>query len=199
LQNNCHEAITEVLTPPELQKISFLKTAQKILAVFKKPSPTFEFGQHDNQLLLCLDGIQDPGNLGTIIRLADWFGISTVVCSEDTADVFNPKVVQASMGAISRVEVIYTDLPEFCRKTVQELNMEVFGTFMEGKNIYSLDTPSSGLIVMGNEGQGIRPATEKFVTQKIAIPSFSKGGMESLNVGIAAAIVCSEFRRATSL
>jgi TrmH family RNA methyltransferase len=121
------------------------------------------------------------------------------VCSEDTADVFNPKVVQASMGAIARVEVVYTDLPEFCRKTAHEFNMKVFGTFMNGENIYSLDLPSSGLIVMGNEGQGIRPATEKFVTKKIAIPSFSKGGMESLNVGIAAAIICSEFRRATSL
>ncbi len=199
LQDNRQEFITEIITEEELQKISFLKTPQKILAVFKKPSPQFKFGQHVNQLSLGLDGIQDPGNMGTIIRLADWFGISTIVCSKDTADLFNPKVVQASMGAIARVEVVYTDLEEFCRKTTHELKMEVFGTFMDGTSIYSMELPPSGLIVMGNEGRGIRPETKQFVTQKIAIPSFSQGGMESLNVGIAAAIICSEFRRTTFL
>lgn len=199
LRDSRHETVTEIVDQNELEKISFLKTPQNILGVFKKPTPQFKFGQHYNRLSLCLDGIQDPGNMGTIIRLADWFGISTVVCSEDTADVFNPKVVQASMGALARVEVVYTDLPEFCKQTIQQFNMNVFGTFMKGENIYSLNTPSSGLIVMGNEGRGIRRETEKFVTRKITIPSFSKSGMESLNVGIAAAIVCSEFRRTTSL
>ncbi|WP_291856179.1 RNA methyltransferase [Marinilabilia sp.] len=192
-------SIIEVITPQELQKLSFLKTPQNVLGVFKKPFPKFRFGQHSSQLSLCLDGIQDPGNLGTIIRLADWFDIRTIVCSEDTADVFNPKVVQASMGAIARVKIIYTDLPDFCQKSVTELNMQVFGTFMDGNNIYTMDLPSSGLIIMGNEGRGIRPETAKLVTQRITVPSFSDGGMESLNVGIAAAIVCSEFRRGSSL
>lgn len=195
ISSDVPDSITEMVSKQELKKHSFLKTPQNVLGVFKKPVLKFKFGQHSNQLSLCLDGIQDPGNMGTIIRLADWFGMRTIFCSKDTADVFNPKVVQASMGAIARIEIIYTDLSEFCQKSVNEYNMQVFGTFMDGKNIYSMDLPSSGLIVMGNEGSGIRPDIEQLVTQRITIPSFSEGGMESLNVGIAAAIVCSEFRR----
>lgn len=195
ISSDVPDFMTEMVSQQELKKLSFLKTPQNVLGVFKKPVSNFKFGQHSNQLSLCLDGIQDPGNMGTIIRLADWFGMRTIFCSKDTADVFNPKVVQASMGAIARVEIIYTDLSEFCRKSVKEYNMQVFGTFMDGKNIYSLNLPSSGLIVMGNEGSGIRPEIEQMVSQRITIPSFSEGGMESLNVGIAAAIVCSEFRR----
>jgi len=190
--------ITEIIPPRELQKISFLKTPQNILGVFRKPEAPFHPDQLTDKLSLALDGIQDPGNMGTIIRLADWFGISTIVCSEDTVDCFNPKVVQASMGAIARVKVIYTDLPALFQQTSSDSGMEIFGTFMDGENIYALDLPPSGIIVLGNEGSGIRPETTKHITRKVAIPSFSAGGMESLNVGIAAAIVCSEFRRTTS-
>lgn len=192
-------AITEIISAQELKKISFLKTPQKTLAVFRIPSEKFHPGQLNNQLSLALDGIQDPGNMGTIIRMADWFGISTIVCSKDTVDCFNPKVVQASMGALARVRVIYTDLPAFFQQVSSTSDLKIFGTFMDGENIYALDLPSSGIIVMGNEGSGIRPETGKYITRKIAVPSSSKGGMESLNVGIAAAIVCSEFRRTTLL
>ncbi|MGM0377419.1 MAG: TrmH family RNA methyltransferase, partial [Bacteroidota bacterium] len=181
----------------ELKKLSFLKTPQGVLAVFKKPAQTFHFGDHANDLTLCLDGIQNPGNMGTILRLADWFGIPWIVCSPDSADVFNPKVVQASMGSLSRVAVHYTRLTEFCHDSSTQLQLPVFGTFMEGENIFSTQLPDKGLIIMGNEGQGIRPETEETVTSRLSIPDFGSAstGMESLNVAVATAIVCAEFRR----
>ncbi|MFW6043369.1 MAG: TrmH family RNA methyltransferase [Marinilabiliaceae bacterium] len=181
----------------EFKKISFLKTPQGVLGVFRKPSQTFHFGDHANDLTLCLDGIQDPGNMGTILRLADWFGIPFIVCSTDCADVFNPKVVQASMGALARVDVHYTPLAEFCTASSDQLHLPVFGTFMEGEDIFSTHLPDRGLIIMGNEGQGIRPETEETVTTRLSIPSFGTAhtGMESLNVAVATAIVCAEFRR----
>lgn len=189
----------EVIDDADLKKISQLKTPQKVLALFKKPDFKFEFENHANNLTLCLDGIQDPGNMGTILRLADWFGFKTIICSEDTVDVFNPKVVQASMGALARVNVHYTGLKDFCRQSVEKYNLPVFGTFMDGDNIYNTPLPDKGLIIMGNEGNGIRPEIEKEVTSRLTIPSFSKQshipGMESLNVGVATAIVCSEFYR----
>jgi len=181
----------------ELKKLSFLKTPQGILGVFKKPEKKFHFGDHANDLTLCLDGIQDPGNMGTILRLADWFGIPFIVCSPDSADVFNPKVVQASMGALARVSVHYTALAQFCADSSNQFHLPVFGTFMEGENIFSTHLPDQGLIIMGNEGQGIRPETEETVTTRLSIPSYGTGhtGMESLNAGVATAIVCAEFRR----
>jgi TrmH family RNA methyltransferase len=191
----------EIVDDSELRKISSLKTPQSLLAVFKKPECKFKIGDHAERLTLCLDGIQDPGNMGTIIRLADWFGINTVVCSYDTADAFNPKVVQASMGALARVEVYYTKLDNFCKQSAEQYKLQIFGTFMDGENIYTTKLPKKGLIIMGNEGKGIRPAIEKEVTKKLTIPCFPRNrkeeGMESLNVGVAAAIVCSEFRRPT--
>jgi TrmH family RNA methyltransferase len=189
----------DVVDSRELKQVSFLKTPQKILAVLKKPEFTFTFGEHSENLTLCLDGIQDPGNMGTILRLADWFGIPYVVCSKDTADVFNPKVVQASMGAFARVKVLYTDLSAFCFRSARELNLPVFGTFMHGENIYSASLSQKGIIVLGNEGKGIRPETEKAVTRRLSIPNFNRqhaiSTMESLNVGMAASVICSEFRR----
>jgi TrmH family RNA methyltransferase len=201
IKNPRFQNMSELVEESELRKVSFQKTPQNILCVFKKPEDSFVFGHHANNLSLCLDGIQDPGNMGTILRLADWFGITTVICSIDTVDVFNPKVVQASMGAIGRVNTHYTNLTDFCQKTHQELNLPVYGTFMDGKNIYQSTLQSKGLIIMGNEGKGIRPETEARVTHRLAIPHFEKEsgvvGMESLNVGMAAAIVCSEFKRST--
>src|SRR5690554_3755563 len=137
LKHTDSKLLAENINDQELKQISFLKTPQKILAVFKKTEPKFIFGEHSESLTLCLDGIQDPGNMGTILRLADWFAISHVICSRDTTDVFNPKVVQASMGAFARLKVLYTDLSPFCQQSVSDLNMEVFGTFMDGENIYS--------------------------------------------------------------
>ena len=173
----------------ELRKLSFLQHPQQVLAVFQLPKSK-EATAISQQLYLVLDGVQDPGNLGTIIRLADWFGIDTIFCSEDTADAWNPKVVQATMGSIARVNVIYTDLELLLSQT----EMPVYGTLLDGENIYGQRLTNNGFIVMGNEGNGISPAIRSLITRKLLIPKFHEGP-ESLNVAIATAIVCSEFKR----
>ena len=138
--------------------------------------------------------MQDPGNLGTIIRIADWFGISTIVCSEDTVDAWNPKVVQATMGSIARVNIIYTDLPAFL--DTLPADFPVYGTFLDGDNIYTQELTPEGLIIMGNEGNGITDAVRAKVNRRLLIPDFHQGETaDSLNVAIATAITCSEFRR----
>ena len=146
--------------------------------------------------LMVLDNLQDPGNLGTIIRLADWFGITDIVCSADSADCFNPKVIQATMGAIIRVRVHYTDLSQWLAQQ-KERGVNIYGTFLDGENIYKTEKGSCGVIVMGNEGQGISPQCEQSVTHRLYIPPYpaDRCGSESLNVAIATAITCSEFRR----
>lgn len=179
----------EMITEAELKKISALTTPNTCLALFAIPEekPVAETG-----LIVALDDIRDPGNLGTIIRLCDWFGIAQLVCSENCVDAYNPKVVQATMGSLSRVNVVYTDLAEYLSKT----KLPVFGTFMDGENIYAETLPKDGIIVMGNEANGISLAIEKLVTNKIAIPRFGNLQLtESLNVATAAAITLSEFRR----
>ena len=178
----------------DIEKVSLLKTPQDVLAVFRQPHYFIENETLQNELSLVLDGIQDPGNLGTIIRLADWFGIHRVVCSPDSADVYNPKTVQATMGAIARVRVFYVSLSGWL-DTVKDI--PVYGAFLEGKNIYSETLSSSGLIVMGNEGKGISKSVEKRITEKLYIPGYppEAESTESLNVAVATAIVCSEFRR----
>ena len=145
--------------------------------------------------MLALDDVQDPGNLGTIIRIADWFGIHHIICSTGTADAFSPKVVQATMGAIARVKIHYTDLPSYLSTLPK--GTPVYGTFLEGDDIYTLPLSDHGIIVMGNEGNGISPATAKAVTDKLFIPNWPEGAKtsESLNVAVATAITCSEFRR----
>ena len=143
---------------------------------------------------MVLDGVQDPGNMGTIIRIADWFGIDTILCSPDTADAFNPKVVQATMGSIARVRIVYTDLVAFCRKLPADY--PVYGTLLDGSDIYRQPLTAHGIIVMGNEGKGISPALRQLVNRRLLIPQFGGAvGAESLNVAIATAITCSEFRR----
>ena len=173
----------------DLKKISQLKTPQKALALFEIP-------QTENLdaagLVVALDGIRDPGNLGTIIRLCDWFGVEQIICSLDTVDCYNPKVVQATMGSISRVKIEYKDLPLFLSKQA----LPVFGAFMEGSNIYQEELPSEGILVLGNEANGISEDIEKLVQRKISIPRFGKTqATESLNVATATAILLSEFRR----
>ncbi|MBF1568291.1 MAG: RNA methyltransferase [Prevotella shahii] len=193
-------ATTELInvSEDELQKISFLRAPQQVMAVFPKPNQQ-ESGLDTlvatNELTLMLDGIQDPGNLGTIIRLADWFGIRHVVCSNDTADVFNPKVIQATMGSIARVKVTYTPLEPLL--DTLPASLPVYGTLLDGTNIYQQDLSSNGIIVMGNEGKGLSPAVRQRVSHKLLIPRFvdTVQGAESLNVAIATAIVCAEFRR----
>lgn len=180
----------------ELEKISSLKSTPDIIALFKIPLITLQWDDLMNDLTLVLDSIQDPGNLGTIIRTADWFGIKNIICSEDTADVYNPKTVQSTMGAIARVKVHYLSLKEFL-SSAKEYNLRVYGTFMEGENIYKTDLSSNGIVIMGNEGKGISREIESFINQKVSIPYYpeSAKSSESLNVSIAASIICAEFRR----
>ena len=178
------------VTEEELRKLSFLQHPQQVLGVFEIPASSTCNSISKNKLYLALDGVQDPGNLGTIIRLADWFGINTIFCSEDTADVWNPKVIQATMGSIARVEVVYTDL----KQLIVQTNMPVYGTLLDGQNIYEQELTKYGIIVMGNEGNGISPEIRQLITNKLLIPKFQEGP-ESLNVAIATAITCSEFKR----
>ena len=184
----------ELISAKEMERISQLKTANSVLAVVELPRHSLAKAQPTKNLVLALDRVQNPGNLGTIIRLADWFGISDIVCSEDTADCFNPKVVQATMGAILRVRVHYTNLAEWLS---EQAGTEIYGTFLEGENIYSAQLDKSGVIVMGNEGQGISAEVAETVSHKLLIPPYpaDRCGSESLNVAVATAVICSEFRR----
>ena len=194
---NPHPACDEFVevSDEELGRASFLKHPQQVLAVFRQKREEHAPDAARHSLCLALDGVQDPGNLGTIIRLADWFGIRHLFCSPDTADLYNPKVVQATMGSLARVSVHYTSLPELIGRFMGEV--PVYGTFLDGENIYAQPLSDNGLIVMGNEGRGIRKETERLVTRKLYIPAYPKeqGPSESLNVAIATAIVCAEFRR----
>lgn len=187
------DEIIEV-TPEELSRASLLKTPQEVLAVFEQPFYKLDFEAPSSSLCLALDGVQDPGNLGTIIRIADWFGIEDLFCSQNTVDVYNPKTIQATMGALSRVKVHYTDLIPF----IQTLhNVPVYGTFLDGDVIYQSELSPTGLIIMGNEGNGISPEIENIVTQRLYIPNYPKERKtsESLNVAVATSIICAEFRR----
>ena len=192
----------ENATRTEIEQMSGLKTPQGVIGVFKK-SEYSEYSEYSD-LILALDGIQDPGNLGTIIRTCDWFGIHDIVCSLDTADCYNPKVVQATMGALARVRVHYVDLPKWL-KEYRAQNTEdrpIYGTLLEGKDMYDVlpESRNTGIIVMGNEGNGISQEVRKLITSPIRIPSYPKNAetSESLNVSIATAIVLAEFRRQTS-
>ena len=187
---------TEVIevTEEELKKVSFLQHPQQVLAVFRQAQDG-DFSINTQELSLALDGVQDPGNLGTIIRIADWFGITHIYCSQDTADVYNPKVVQATMGSIARVKVEYGNLLALVESLPADV--PVYGTLLDGDNIYQQQLENRGLIVMGNEGKGISPALAKKVNRRLLIPNFPEGRAtaDSLNVAIATAITCSEFRR----
>ena len=190
----------QIVTDEELQRISFQQHPQQVLALFPIPSQTTDDPQtliNRQTLTLALDGVQDPGNLGTIIRIADWFGINTLICSEDTADAWNPKVVQATMGSLARINIIYTSLPTLLDRLPD--NYPVYGTFLDGKNIYTEQLTSGGLIIMGNEGNGISEEVRQRVNRRLLIPDFHQGETaDSLNVAIATAITCSEFRRRTA-
>lgn len=180
----------------ELLRVSFLKSPQEVLGVFTIPHHEMDLHSCARQrLCLALDDVQDPGNLGTIIRIADWFGIEDIFCSPGTADVYNPKTVQATMGAIARVRLHYLPLAEALQQT--ECDYPIYGTLLEGKNIYERDLKNNGLIIMGNEGKGLSPEIRRLVTDSLYIPSYptDRPTSESLNVAIATAIVCAEFRR----
>ena len=192
------EGITpQMVTDEELQRISFQQHPQQVLALFPIPSQTSADPLNllnDQTLALALDGVQDPGNLGTIIRIADWFGINTLICSEDTADAWNPKVVQATMGSLARVTILYTSLPSLLDRLPD--TYPVYGTFLDGQNIYTEQLTPGGLIIMGNEGNGISEEVRQRINRRLLIPDFHQGDTaDSLNVAIATAITCSEFRR----
>ena len=178
----------------EIAKASLLQSPPSALAVFEKPRHAIDKGRIAKHLTLALDTIQDPGNLGTIIRVADWFGIEDIICSLETADVYNPKVVQATMGAIARVRVHYAELDRFLQGNEE---VPTYGTFLDGKNIYEQELTPNGIIVMGNEGNGISDKIGKLIQRRLFIPNYPTGRAtsESLNVAMATGIVCSEFRR----
>ena len=186
----------ERVSEKEMERISQLKTASTSLAVVEQPCHNTAKSAPATALSLALDGVQNPGNLGTIIRLADWFGVEDIYCSEDTADCFNPKVVQATMGAILRVRVHYLPLADFLRRT-RESGVEVYGTMLDGQNIYDVELAPMGVIVMGNEGRGVSRECAASFSQRLLIPAYSVAGQgsESLNVAMATGIVCAEFRR----
>lgn len=186
----------EVVSAKEMERISQLKTAASSLAVVEQPRHKTPHTAPIDRLCIALDGVQNPGNLGTIIRLADWFGVEDIFCSTDTADCFNPKVVQATMGAILRVRVHYLPLAEFLARTAAE-GTPIYGTMLDGENIYSTDLKPTGVIVMGNEGKGVSEECIRSFTHRLLIPSYppERQGSESLNVAMATGIVCAEFRR----
>lgn len=193
-----HNPDTELVevNEEELRRVSFLKSPQEVLGVFAIPHHDTDLHACARQrLCLALDDVQDPGNLGTIIRVADWFGIEDIFCSPGTADVYNPKTVQATMGAIARVRIHYLPLVETLKQG--ERDYPIYGTLLEGKNMYERDLKNEGLIVMGNEGKGLSPEMRTLITDSLYIPSFpqDRPTSESLNVAIATAIVCAEFRR----
>lgn len=179
-----------------IKKISSLSTPSEIIGIFQMPDYQTDKDYISGNLSLVLDDIQDPGNMGTIIRTADWFGIKNIFCSKGTVDVFNPKTIQATMGAIAKVNIIYCELEELI-KEYQSNDFPVYGTFLEGENIYSGNLSNKGFIVMGNEGKGISDNISAIISHKINIPPYnmSDTASESLNVAIATSIICSEFRK----
>ncbi len=187
----------EVVDQREMERISQLKSANDTLAVVEQPNHKLSLANLRGKLTVALDGVQNPGNLGTIIRLADWFGVEDIICSRDTADCFNPKVIQATMGAILRVRVHYTDnLPALLQEAHRE-GLNIYGTLLDGGNIYDERLASSGIIVMGNEGRGITDETRKVLTHRLLIPPYPADAptSESLNVAMATGIILAEFRR----
>lgn len=186
------------VTAEELARVSLQRAPQGVLAVFEKPQPVAAqslLPVAGRSLCLALDGVQDPGNVGTIVRIADWWGIEHVICSHDTADVFAPKTVQSTMGALGRVGVHYTDLPAWL--DALPTGTPVYGTLLDGDNLYDSELTPHGIIVMGNEGNGLSSAVRERVSHRLLIPSFppDRPTSESLNVAVATAVTCAEFRR----
>ncbi|MFI5150714.1 MAG: TrmH family RNA methyltransferase [Bacteroidia bacterium] len=191
----------------ELKRISSLHSPNEVLAICEIPVHTLDIVLLRNKLCLLLDTIQDPGNLGTMIRIADWFGIEHIICSPDTVEVYNPKVVQATMGSISRVQVHYTPLEPFLEGVCKQPGTRVYGALLEGEELYKAELSDEGFILIGNESKGISSEFLPYITDKIRIPLFSPAGREvsgqlnaaeSLNAAIATSVICAEFRRRTS-
>ena len=187
---------THLVDMQEMGKISTLTTPQQILAVAKSKESTEEIDLAVG-LKLVLDGIKDPGNFGTLIRIADWFGFNEIICSTDTVEQFNPKVIQAAMGSVFRVNIHYVNLENLLEKNSTENEVPVYGTLMEGESLFKTSLGNKGLIVLGNESEGISQVVKKYISHAIHIPGFSTSGHgpDSLNVAVAAGIVCAFFRK----
>lgn len=183
------------ISEEELRKISLLENPNKVLAIAHYNKEKFELNNIQNNLILMLDDIQDPGNLGTIVRTADWFGIRNIICSEETVDAFNPKVVQASMGSLFRIDLFYMDLKRVLKQIKHETNLLVYGAVLSGENVSSKDLNSKSILLLGNESKGINAGLLEYVDQKISIPGGKAGSAESLNVAVAASVLCYEFFR----
>lgn len=181
-------------TRTQLNRMSQFSTASDVIAIYELPKYSLNENDIKNKLTIVLDGVQDPGNLGTIIRLSDWYGVKNIICSVDSVDAFSHKVIQATMGAISRVKIYYMDLQIFF-ENINDVN--VYGTFLDGENIYGSYLDNNGIIIFGNEGKGISPKLERYINKRLLIPPYPANEItsESLNVGVAAAITISEFRR----
>ena len=190
--STCNEVIEA--TPDEIIKASLMQSPQDVIALYEMPQYSITPETLKDKLVLALDCVQDPGNLGTIVRIADWYGIDTILCSEGCADIYNPKTIQATMGALARVKIAYVNLAE----TLKNINKPIYGTFLDGENIYKTSLSNDAVIVMGNEGNGISKEIEAIVTHKILLPPYPANSetVESLNVAVATAITCAEFRRA---
>jgi TrmH family RNA methyltransferase len=188
-EHELNDHIPEIISEMELKKISNLITPNKVFGVFRIPN---QYQVKQEGLLLILDTIKDPGNLGTIIRLCDWFGVEQLICSNETVDCYNSKVVQSTMGSLSRISIVYTNLKEFLSFT----KLPIYGALLEGKNVYKSKLPSEGILIMGNESNGISEEIKELITHKITIPRFGHlQETESLNVAAATAILLSEFKR----
>lgn len=193
--DNCDPEKLIKASPKGMERISSFASSPDVIAVYRIPEYPLNEADFEKDLTIALDGIQDPGNLGTIIRTADWFGIHDIVCSQDTVDVFNPKVVQATMGAISRVTVHYCELEPLLGRLRK--HTPVFGTFLDGDNLYEAELPASGIIVMGNEGKGVSKGIGCQTTHRLKIPAYPPDSVtsESLNVATATAVIVAELRR----
>jgi TrmH family RNA methyltransferase len=184
------------ITAEELKRISFHTTPNKVLALVRIPDYTPDDDYIQNNISLVLDNIQDPGNLGTIIRIAHWFGITHIICSGNSTDIYNPKTIQAAMGSLWSVRVFYTKLSAFLKHYYDHTDLPVIGAFLSGSNIYTQPPVQKGLIVLGNEARGISKELEPFIRSRISIPPFSENSHpDSINVAMSAAIICSELRR----
>lgn len=194
---NCtHMDVLQIATRQQMQKMSQFTNPSDVIAVYETPEVSYTPQEVKENINIVLEGVQDPGNLGTIIRLADWYGIKNIFCNKQTVDVYNHKVIQATMGAISRVKIHYCDLEELIESFPE---MDVFGTTLDGENIYSTSLPDRGFVIFGNEGNGMSERLKAMTTRNLYIPSRVVDGStsESLNVGLAAAITISEFCRNT--
>ena len=189
-KNELNNIAFEVITGKQMEMITLLKTPSDILAVFELPEEAMTEPKDIQDYILMLDNIKDPGNLGTIIRTADWFGIKNIVCSPETVDAFNPKVVQATMGSLARVNINYTDLTEFLKSAE---NINIYGAYLNGTPVKSVEKPGKGIIIIGSEAHGISNYLQPYVSHRITIPG--EGNAESLNASVAAAILCYEFKR----